>query len=32
MTNIDASLLINQIERIEYFLDKKEEISRKYNN
>jgi len=32
MTNIDASLLTNQIDRIETFLEKKEIISEKYNN
>ncbi len=31
MTNIDASLLINQLERIEKFLGKKESICKKYN-
>lgn len=32
MTNIDASLLINQIDRIEDFLKRKEQISQEYSN
>jgi dTDP-4-amino-4,6-dideoxygalactose transaminase len=32
MTNIDASLLIHQLDRIEDFLSAKEKISQKFNN